>query len=96
VTLLYWLLHFFESESCGKCTPCREGTREARILVERIAGGQGRAGDVDELTRLANMLRTASFCGLGQSVAMPILSALKHFGDEFGHVESGNSAAGGR
>jgi NADH:ubiquinone oxidoreductase subunit F (NADH-binding) len=83
MTLLYWLMHFFESESCGKCTPCREGTREARIIVERMANGKGRAGDVDELKRLAAMLRTASFCGLGQSVAMPIESALKHFGHEF-------------
>jgi NADH:ubiquinone oxidoreductase subunit F (NADH-binding) len=82
-TLLHGLLHFFESESCGKCTPCREGTREARLIVERMANGQGHAGDVDELKRLANMLRVASFCGLGQSVAMPIESALKHFGHEF-------------
>jgi NADH-quinone oxidoreductase subunit F len=83
VTLLGWLLRFFEAESCGKCTPCREGTREARIIVERIADGQGRAGDVDELKRLARMLGAASFCGLGQSAAWPIESALRHFGDEF-------------
>ena len=82
-TLLHWILHFFESESCGKCTPCREGTREARLILERIVDGQGRARDVDELKRLAHMLRVASFCGLGQSAAMPIESGLKHFGNEF-------------
>jgi len=84
VTLLGWLLRFFEAESCGKCTPCREGTREARLLVERMGRGQGRTGDVDELRRLARMLNTASFCGLGISVAWPIESALRHFGHEFG------------
>ncbi|HLF25349.1 MAG TPA: NADH-quinone oxidoreductase subunit NuoF [Anaerolineae bacterium] len=83
VTLLYGLLHFFESESCGKCTPCREGTRQARLIVERIANGQGRAGDVAELQRLANLLRATAFCGLGQSVAMPLESTLEHFGHEF-------------
>jgi NADH-quinone oxidoreductase subunit F len=87
VKLLHALLQFFEHETCGKCTPCREGTRETRVLVERIANGQRRAGDVEQLTRLANLLRTASFCGLGQSVAMPIESALRHFGNEFVHVE---------
>ena len=86
--LLFWLLQFFEFESCGKCTPCREGTREARIVIERIANGQARAGDASELKRLASMLGTASFCGLGQSVAIPIESALKHFGDEFDQVEN--------
>jgi NADH:ubiquinone oxidoreductase subunit F (NADH-binding)/NADH:ubiquinone oxidoreductase subunit E len=88
VKLLYELLRFFEVESCGKCTPCREGTRETRIIVERIAKGQGRAGDVDALRRLAKMLHGASFCGLGQSVALPIESALAHFGNEFTHVPS--------
>ena len=86
--LLHGILRFFESESCGKCTPCREGTREARIVVERMAGGQSRAGDLDELRRLARMLGLASFCGLGQSVAWPIESALKHFGHEFAKAEA--------
>jgi NADH-quinone oxidoreductase subunit F len=81
-TLLDWLLHFFESESCGKCTPCREGTREARILIERLAAG-GAAADVEKLRGLARLMKTASFCGLGQSVAIPIESALRHFGADF-------------
>ena len=83
VELLRSILHFFEAESCGKCTPCREGTREARIVVDHVARRQGRAGDVDELKRLARMMNVASFCGLGQSAAWPIESALKHFGNEF-------------
>jgi NADH-quinone oxidoreductase subunit F len=83
VELLLSILRFFEAESCGKCTPCREGIREARIVVDRIARRQGRAGDVDELKRLARMMNVASFCGLGQSAAWPIESALKYFGHEF-------------
>jgi NADH:ubiquinone oxidoreductase subunit F (NADH-binding)/NADH:ubiquinone oxidoreductase subunit E len=82
-TLLTWLLHFFEAESCGKCTPCREGTREARLACERIATRQGRAGDLAELKRLARLLDLTSLCGLGRSVAWPVESALRQFGDEF-------------
>jgi NADP-reducing hydrogenase subunit HndC len=81
--LLTWLLHFFEVESCGKCTPCREGTREARQIGERIANGQGSAADVAELQRLGRVLDLTSFCGLGRSVAVPVESALRHFPDQF-------------
>jgi NADH:ubiquinone oxidoreductase subunit F (NADH-binding)/NADH:ubiquinone oxidoreductase subunit E len=83
VALLRELLHFFEVESCGKCTPCRIGTREARVILDRLAAGQGHAGDVIELTRLADILQTTSFCGLGQSAAIPMKSALKHFVEAF-------------
>jgi NADH-quinone oxidoreductase subunit F len=82
-TLLTWLLHFFEVESCGKCTPCREGTREVRLLCERIAKGQGSPAEVAELKRLARLMNLTSLCGLGQSVAWPVESALRHFGEEF-------------
>ncbi len=82
-TLLTWLLHFFEVESCGKCTPCREGTREARQVCERIAAGRGMAGDQADLLRLARMMNLTSLCGLGQSMAWPVESALRHFGHEF-------------
>ena len=83
VALLRELLHFFEMESCGKCTPCRHGTREARLILDRLAVGAGRPDDTAELAALADLLRTASFCGLGQSAAMPIQSALRHFAPEF-------------
>jgi NADP-reducing hydrogenase subunit HndC len=82
-TVLTWLLHFFEVESCGKCTPCRAGTREARLVCERIAKGRGSAGDLAELSRLARLLDLTSFCGLGRSVAWPVESALRHFDNEF-------------
>jgi NADH:ubiquinone oxidoreductase subunit F (NADH-binding) len=82
-TLLTWLLRFFEAESCGKCTPCREGTREARLLGERIMQRRGSARHVAELSRLAHLLDLTSLCGLGRSVAWPVQSALRHFADEF-------------
>jgi len=83
---LTWLLHFFEVESCGKCTPCREGTREARVICERFAAGRGSTEDLAELKRLARMLDLTSLCGLGRSVAWPIESALRHFGGEFAGI----------
>lgn len=83
VTLLLWLLNFFEAESCGKCTPCRIGTFQAREILQRIDRGQGQDGDCNDLARLAGLLETASLCGLGQSVALPIHSALEHFLGDF-------------
>ncbi len=81
--MLREVLHFFEAESCGKCTPCRIGTVQARQTLDRILAGQARAGDVDLLQRLAGVLWAASFCALGQSVAILITSALTHFGLDF-------------
>jgi NADH:ubiquinone oxidoreductase subunit F (NADH-binding)/NADH:ubiquinone oxidoreductase subunit E len=87
VALLRELLHFFEVESCGKCTPCRVGTRQARVILDRLVAGHGRAGDVIELGRLAEVLQAASLCGLGQSAAMPLKSALAHFAVAFEAAE---------
>src|SRR5262249_15635254 len=72
--LLTWLLHFFEVESCGKCTPCREGTREVRLLSERFAAGCGQPTDAAELRRLARLMNQTSLCGLGQSASGPVES----------------------
>jgi len=77
------VLHFFEMESCGKCTPCREGTREVRQLCERLANHRGNHSDLSELKRLAHQMNLTSLCGLGQSVALPIESALRFFEAEF-------------
>jgi NADH:ubiquinone oxidoreductase subunit F (NADH-binding) len=81
--LLTGLLHFFEVESCGKCTPCREGTREARLACGRVAQGRGGPEDLAGLKRLAFLLDLTSLCGLGRSVAWPVESAVRHFGGEF-------------
>jgi NADH:ubiquinone oxidoreductase subunit F (NADH-binding)/NADH:ubiquinone oxidoreductase subunit E len=83
IDLLRELLHFFEVESCGKCTPCRAGTHAALVILDRMLRGDRQADDVQRLTELAEVLQTASFCGLGQSVAIPMKSALTHFSQEF-------------
>jgi len=83
VDLLGELLHFFESESCGKCTPCRIGTRRTRQLLDDMRAGNIGATDVDTLAQMADSLKYASFCGLGQSVAIPLQSALANFPQVF-------------
>lgn len=83
VAMLRELMHFFSVESCGKCTPCRGGTTRAYELLSRIADGQGEKGDIQELVTLAEVMQVASFCGLGQSVNLPVKSALAHFGEIF-------------
>lgn len=87
VAFLRELLHFFTFESCGKCTPCRVGTHQAHELLTRMAAGQGHPGDVAELLELAENLHDASFCGLGQSVAVPLKSAIARFSAEFAAAE---------
>jgi NADH:ubiquinone oxidoreductase subunit F (NADH-binding)/NADH:ubiquinone oxidoreductase subunit E len=81
--LLRELLHFFEVESCGKCTPCRIGTRRARQILDDLVAGDGRSGSVQALAELADTLEKDSLCGLGQSASWPIRSTLKHFEPAF-------------
>jgi NADH:ubiquinone oxidoreductase subunit F (NADH-binding)/NADH:ubiquinone oxidoreductase subunit E len=87
VAFLRELLHFFAAESCGKCTPCRVGTYRAHEILSRMATGQGNPGDVDELFALAEDMFDASFCGLGQSVPIPLRSGLTHFNQQFKAAE---------
>lgn len=89
VALLRELLHFFAVESCGKCTPCRVGTWHAHEILKRLAAGEGQPGDIAELKMLAQGMFDSSFCGLGQSVPLPMNSALAHFEQEFIHAEQG-------
>jgi NADH-quinone oxidoreductase subunit F len=87
VRFLSNLLNFFRHESCGKCTPCRVGTFRAHEILENMVQDKGNPGDVGELRRLAEVMFDASFCGLGQSVPIPMRSALDNFMDEFAAVE---------
>ncbi len=87
VAFLRELLHFFAVESCGKCTPCRVGTYRSHEILSRLAAGSGRLGDVDELYALAEVMFDSSFCGLGQSVPIPMRSALTHFNQQFKDAE---------
>ncbi len=83
LTLLGWLLDFFEAESCGKCTPCREGTQLARQTVRRLAQAPIEGNDKEQLSQLSNLLKLASLCGLGQSASVPIESAMRNFPEAF-------------
>ena len=83
VAILRELMWFFEHESCGKCTPCRVGTRQTRVFLDRILAGDRHASDVERLTALADLMGASSFCGLGQSTRLPISSALEHFKADF-------------
>lgn len=87
VAFLRELLRFFAAESCGKCTPCRVGTWRALEILERMAAGKGQKGDLQELSDLAGLMQDSSFCGLGQSVPIPMKSAMKHFEKDFRNAE---------
>lgn len=87
IAFLRELLHFFAVESCGKCTPCRVGTWRAFEILSRMADGKGQKGNVDELKALSENMLLASFCGLGQSVSIPMNSGLTHFAADFAAAE---------
>lgn len=74
---------FFEHESCGKCSPCREGTRRMHEAMQRIKAGQASAGDLENLTRLGNVMSRACLCGLGQAAPAPVLTTLRHFKGDY-------------
>jgi len=84
------LLHFFTVESCGKCTPCRLGTYRSLEILDKLVAGQGGPGDINELLTLAEVMQSASFCGLGQSVAVPVKSAINNFRPAFEAAQSAN------
>ncbi len=83
VELARFFLEFVVDESCGKCPPCRIGTRAMLNVLERITRGEGELGDVELLERLADHIRKTSLCGLGQTGPNPVLSTLRHFRDEY-------------
>ena len=82
------LSYFYHEESCGQCTPCREGTHWLYQIVHRIENGEGRADDLDLLTSLTGNIMGRTICALGDAAAMPVQGFLKHFRDEFAyHIE---------
>jgi len=88
VRALERLSYFYFEESCGQCTPCREGTGWMYRVIHRIEHGQGRPDDIDLLNSVAGRIGGHTICALGDAAAMPVQSFLKHFGDEFAyHVE---------
>jgi NADH-quinone oxidoreductase subunit F len=83
VKSLQRLSYFYMHESCGQCTPCREGTGWLSRLVDRIENGQGRATDMDLLNSVAEDIQGRTICALGDAAAMPVRAMIKHFGHEF-------------
>lgn len=83
VDVAKFFLNFTQSESCGKCTPCREGTKRMLEVLTRITEGQGREGDIELLEELARNIKETALCGLGQTAPNPVLSTLKYFRHEY-------------
>ena len=83
VNLAKFYLGFTVDESCGKCTPCRIGTKRMLEILERITEGNGETDDLEKLERLAKTIQKASVCGLGQTAPNPVLSTMKYFRDEY-------------
>ncbi len=83
VDVARFYLEFTVEESCGKCTPCREGTKRMLDILNRICEGEGTLEDLDILESLAYMIKDSSLCGLGQTAPNPVLSTLKHFRKEY-------------
>ena len=85
VNSLLRLSYFYMHESCGQCTPCREGTGWMYRMIERIAHGQGRIEDIELLNSVADNIQGRTICALGDAAAMPVRAMIKHFRDEFVH-----------
>lgn len=83
VDVARYFLHFTQEESCGKCVPCRVGTRQMHDILSRITKGQGEEKDIEKLEALANAVKSASLCGLGQTAPNPVLTTLKYFREEY-------------
>ena len=83
VDVAKFFLEFTSEESCGKCTPCREGTFQMLEILTRICGGQGRPEDVDTLEELSQIIRASSLCGLGQTAPNPVLTTIRYFRHEY-------------
>ena len=83
VCLAKFYLEFTVSESCGKCTPCRIGTKRMLEILERLCNGEGEELDIYKLEKLATNIQKSSICGLGQSAPNPVVSTLKYFREEF-------------
>jgi NADH-quinone oxidoreductase subunit F/NADP-reducing hydrogenase subunit HndC len=95
VKLAKFFLNFTQAESCGKCTPCREGTKIMLDILERITEGKGKESDIPLLESLARSIKGTALCGLGQTAPNPVLSTLKYFRNEYeAHIKEGKCPAG--
>jgi len=83
VDMARFFMDFIQDESCGKCTPCREGTRRILEILNRICGGEGVPEDIESLKNLSYIIKDSALCGLGQTGPNPVLSTLRYFLDEY-------------
>ena len=83
VEVARFFMNFTQNESCGKCVPCREGTRRMLDILEKIVAGNGEMSDLDTLEQLAETIKSTALCGLGKTAANPVVSTLKYFRDEY-------------
>jgi NADH-quinone oxidoreductase subunit F len=96
VDVARYFLDFTQKESCGKCGPCRLGTRQMLDILEDITAGKGRPGDVELLIELAEAVKKGSLCGLGQTAPNPVLTTIRYFRDEYeAHITEGRCPAKG-
>jgi NADH:ubiquinone oxidoreductase subunit F (NADH-binding)/(2Fe-2S) ferredoxin/NAD-dependent dihydropyrimidine dehydrogenase PreA subunit len=94
VDVAKFFITFCQDESCGKCTPCREGTKRMLEILERITAGKGEAGDIEKLERLAMLVKNSSLCGLGKAAPNPVLSTIRHFRAEYeAHIHDRSCAS---
>jgi hypothetical protein len=95
VDIARFFLEFTVDESCGKCTPCREGTKRMLEILERICEGKGEEEDIERLETLARNIKNSALCGLGQTAPNPVLSTLRYFRDEYeAHIKEKRCPAG--
>ena len=95
VDVARFFIDFCQKESCGKCTPCRIGTKRMFEILTRITSGQGQPEDIDTLEELGKMVERASLCGLGQTAPNPVLSTIRYFRDEYeAHINDRSCPAG--
>ncbi len=95
VDIARYFLSFTQKESCGKCVPCRVGTKRMLEILERITQGEGKLEDLKKLEKLAETVKSSSLCGLGQTAPNPVLTTLKYFRDEYeAHIEERRCPAG--
>ena len=95
VDVARFFLDFTQDESCGKCPPCRIGTKRMLEILERICNGEGQEGDIERLEELAEGIKASALCGLGQTAPNPVLSTIKYFRDEYeAHIKEKRCPAG--
>ncbi len=95
VDVARFFLEFVQEESCGKCVPCRVGTKRMLEILERICHGNGKESDIDTLVELGKQIKDTALCGLGQTAPNPVLSTIRHFREEYeDHIKENHCEAG--